>query len=255
MAGSPKRRLGRSALVLAGSLAGHLCAIWLAANALVHPLVSFRKPAEIVIPIDIAPPIQPPDPARSKPASVRPATRRKTAAAAHSFRLPPTLGAGLAAVGETVNLPQRTPVQPTRIEVTASDESASAGASGGPSYPINPGYWEVVERWLLIGRTERYCVSPETITRFIAAPCNHIYHCEYPVQTVQNGRLRFEGVIWKKDERYNVRGEGLFTPTTTHLSMSGHGHWRMLPFVFAGSLDGHFLGPDCPADAKRLGRH
>jgi hypothetical protein len=110
----------------------------------------------------------------------------------------------------------------------------------------------VVEHWPLINRTELYCVEPWNIIRFMAAPCNHIYHCVYPVQTIGTDTFHFQGVITGRNDRFDVRGGGDFTPNTLHLTVNGLGHWHILPVIFSARLDGQFLGPDCPADAKRI---
>jgi hypothetical protein len=96
-----------------------------------------------------------------------------------------------------------------------------AGA-GAETYPINPGYWEVTTNWLgLVVKTERYCVEPKAIPRFLSGPCNHVYHCSYPLQNFHDGRASFEGDIRGHDELYHVRGGGTYSPTTMNMQMSG----------------------------------
>jgi len=121
-------------------------------------------------------------------------------------------------------------------------------------YPINPGYWEVTTNWLgLINTTARYCVEPRNITKFMAAPCNHIYHCNYPVQEYGDGKARFDGYIRGRDELYHVSGGGTYSPTTMDMHVTGSGHWHIVPISDArASLKGHWLGAACPADAKRF---
>jgi hypothetical protein len=122
------------------------------------------------------------------------------------------------------------------------------------TYPINPGYWEVTTNWLgLVVKTERYCVEPKAIPRFLAGPCNHIYHCSYPVQTFHDGKASFEGDIRGHDELYHVRGGGTYSQTTMDMRMSGAGHWHVVPIVGArASMKAHFLTASCPANAKRI---
>jgi hypothetical protein len=130
---------------------------------------------------------------------------------------------------------------------------AAAPAATGQPYPINPGFWEVTTTWLgLISRTERYCVAPKDIPRFMSGPCNHIYHCDYPVQRFENGASYFDGVIRGADEAYHVRGAGTYSPTslTTHASINGH--WHIFPLAGPITVSGHFVSADCPADAKRI---
>jgi hypothetical protein len=127
-------------------------------------------------------------------------------------------------------------------------------AAGATSYPINPGYWEVTTNWLgLITSTDRYCVAPGNITKFIAAPCNHIYRCDYPVQRIGDGKAYFEGVITGRDELYNVRGGGTYTRTSVDMEVAGSGHWHIVPVADArATMTAHFLAAACPADARRF---
>jgi len=129
---------------------------------------------------------------------------------------------------------------------------AIAGADGG--YPINPGYWEVTTNWLgLVVKTERYCVEPKAIPRFLSGPCNHIYHCSYPVQDFHDGVAHFEGDIRGHDELYHVTGGGTYSPTTMDFKMAGGGHWHIVPIVGAhASMRARFLDESCPANAKRI---
>jgi hypothetical protein len=141
-----------------------------------------------------------------------------------------------------------------RIAILSLAVVVAPVGAGADADPINPGYWEVTTNWLgLLTTTARYCVEPKNITKFMAAPCNHIYHCTYPVQEYGDGKARFEGYIRGHDELYHVRGGGTYSPTTLNMSVSGSGHWHIVPIAGArASLRARFLGDDCPADAKRF---
>jgi hypothetical protein len=132
--------------------------------------------------------------------------------------------------------------------------AALPAAVAAQPYPVNPGYWEVKENWLgLYTHTERVCLTQRNITKFLSKPfCNHIYRCDYSVDTVADGKIRFEGVFSKSNERYHLHGAGDYSPTTLHMSAAGSGHWNILPVAGSASMDGRFLGDDCPADAKRF---
>jgi len=119
-------------------------------------------------------------------------------------------------------------------------------------YPIQPGEWDVAERWLVMSRTEKYCLKPENILRFMVAPCNHIYHCSYSRQEVSDGKLRFVGVVRGNDQLFNVQGSGIYSPTELRVNVTGLGHWHILPVAFGASLDGHFVSAQCSAAAKPI---
>jgi len=142
-----------------------------------------------------------------------------------------------------------------RLAATAIAAAIALPAiAGAGTYPINPGYWEVETNWLgLVVKTERYCVDPQGIPRFLSGPCNHIYHCSYPVQDFHDGKAFFEGDIRGHDELYHVRGGGTYSQTTMNFDMSGQGHWRIVPIFGAhASMKAHFLADVCPAGAKHI---
>ncbi len=132
--------------------------------------------------------------------------------------------------------------------------AAPAATKADAPYPINPGYWEVTTNWMgLVSTTERYCVEPRNISKFLAAPCNHIYHCNYPIQKIADGKAHFDGYIRGNNELYHVVGGGAYSPTSMDVRFSGSGHWKMVPITGAhAALRGRFLTSECPADAKRF---
>ena len=130
---------------------------------------------------------------------------------------------------------------------------APVGAGAQTPALISPGYWEATTTFLgLSHKTERYCVEPKNIVKFMLGPCNHHYKCDYPVQEVGGGKAHFEGVIKNRSERYNVQGDVTYTPTTLDLKMSGSGHWKMVPLAGFGSIQARRLAAECPEGAKKL---
>ena len=129
----------------------------------------------------------------------------------------------------------------------------ACAARAQPPALISPGYWEATTQFLgLSHKTERYCVEPKSIVKFMLGPCNHHYQCDYPVQQVGDGKAHFEGVIKNRSERYSVHGDVTYTATTLDLRMAGAGHWKLAPIAGFATIQAHRLTPDCPADAKRL---
>ncbi len=251
MAGRRRGRWRRSGLVFAGSFAAHVAVLTLVATRPVAPAPA-GSAAERATPIALT--------AFPKPAKLEPRRRAKVARTAGLVARAPVYQ-GTAPLQLPVGDELQAPLAPLPQSGDGDDDPIDLAGAAPPdltqaapqaSYPINPGYWEVAEHWLLLRRTERYCVEPWNITRFMAAPCNHLYHCDYPVQVIDADRFHFSGVIWRRDERYRVAGGGAFSPTSLHLSVAGMGHFHFLPFAFSASLDGRYLGSDCPADAKRI---
>jgi hypothetical protein len=252
MAHAPPRPIGRNALAFLGALAAHVWIFHAAATQVFPSLAEGRDTDATATPVAIYPQIEPlrPNPTLD---------RRSRAIRAASITSRAARIASVTPLFAGVDAQLAAPLAPLQSADAAGPSDAAGGSpldlteqAPPPHYPIHPGYWQVVEHWPLINRTERYCVEPWNIVRFMAAPCNHIYHCVYPVQTIGADTFHFEGVITGRDQRFDVRGGGEYTPGSLHLSVIGLGHWRILPVVFNASLDGRFLGPDCPADAKRI---
>jgi hypothetical protein len=250
------RRTRRVALVVAGSFLAHA---WVLGYVATKPidLPPASADAEPAVPVEFAPRLKPPSEktkptkkaSKTEPPSVQLVARPTLIAAADPapFDSRPQLDAPIASPDSSGGAGSDDPV-----DLGSGPLDITAATPPPGHYPINPGYWQVAERWLLLSRTELYCVEPWNITQFIASPCTHLYHCRYPVQRIEADRLHFAGVVWRRDERYNVTGQATFSPTSLRVSMTGMGHFHLLPFAFSASLDGKYLGADCPADAKRI---
>jgi len=125
-------------------------------------------------------------------------------------------------------------------------------AQAQPAYPINPGTWEVKTLFLgLVGGSDRWCVKPRDIDKFLSGPSNHIYHCTYPENEAANGKLHFKGTCNDKHGYAgHLEGDGDYTQTSLHMNASGafKFHGFMLPG--SASIDGRFVSDDCPAGVK-----
>ena len=252
-----RSHLRRNALIFLAALGVHA---WLGLLAETEPFESdaaFGDDTAPATPIEIVPRLpQPPAKPKPKPPRLTPIQRRRPPSSPTSGPPAPLIEPPVPQTG-----PEQSAVADTAVASAGPDAKVAAQPDlptitppPAQSYPINPGYWEVDEHWLVMSRTERYCVAPENIVRFMAAPCNHIYHCSYTRQDIDNGKLSFAGVITAKDQRYNVRGSGEYSTTHLKVSVQGLGHWHILPVAFGASLEGHFIASDCPADAKRIGQ-
>jgi len=250
--------------VFSGALAVHALALFLVGTQGSRPAPSVRR--ETVIPIEFAAPgIRPTKPPPKPSADPKPPAPPRQAAPAHSviplLTPPPPEPApaveASAPAPAAGGAPDGTGPGGAAAEAPPEPLGKPAGGlgEGGPSqkdYPINPGYWKVTSRWLLLEQTDRYCVTPLNITRFMGGPCNHRYTCVYPVEEWAGGRLRIQGEIWRKGERYKVTGSGAYAPDRLHVSLRGAGHWNLMPVAFLAWVDGEFLGADCPPDAKPI---
>jgi hypothetical protein len=130
--------------------------------------------------------------------------------------------------------------------------AAPLSALAQPAYPINPGTWEVKTLFLgLVGATDRWCVKPQDISKFLSGPSNHIYHCTYPENLAANGQLHFKGTCNDKHGYAgHLQGDGQYTPTTLRMNASGAFKFHDILLPGSASIDGRFISSDCPAGVK-----
>jgi hypothetical protein len=118
--------------------------------------------------------------------------------------------------------------------------------------PIETGYWEARSVWLGLSRAaERWCVKPQDVAKFMSGPSNHNYHCVYPVSTAADGQISFDGACTDKNGlQIKLRGQGVYTPTSVHMTASGAAVLLGVPVTGDASVDAQFISTTCPADAK-----
>lgn len=97
---------------------------------------------------------------------------------------------------------------------------ASPAAAAAP--PITPGYWESTNKLLSPIRqtsTEKRCITPADVEKFMAGPSNRHYKCTYPVNIIANGKITLKGAcVSKKGQKVAVQGSGEYTPTSFTLT-------------------------------------
>lgn len=125
----------------------------------------------------------------------------------------------------------------------------STGARAQDS--IIPGYWETIDRSPVGTKTERRCITPNDVAKFMRGPSNHIYACTYPREAISGGVITFRGeCIDKNGQKVQLSGRGFYTPTT--LSMTADVSVRLLgiPLTVSASTDAHRVGDKCPAPVE-----
>lgn len=128
----------------------------------------------------------------------------------------------------------------------------SASPPGGE---VKPGYWETTSRVLSPMRstdTERRCVTPDQVRKFMSCYINHHYDCACDEDVVGDGRIRFKGqcVERKNGSKVGVSGVGTYTDTT--LSMSADATFKMLgiPVAAKATIEARRLSDTCPTGSK-----
>ena len=101
---------------------------------------------------------------------------------------------------------------------------AATVAAAGPAIAadtILPGYWESTDRVTApVARTttERRCILPADVAKFMEGPSNRHYTCTYPTRRISGGRIELKGqCVSKGGQQIAVEGQGDYTPTSFHL--------------------------------------
>jgi hypothetical protein len=133
---------------------------------------------------------------------------------------------------------------------------ALAGAAAAQG-AISPGYWETTSKVTSpfpTHKTERRCIRPQDVSKFMEGKINHIYTCTYPTKRVGDGKIRLEGTCATRDgPSIPITGEGTFTSDSLHLDA------RITPVIGGlsipvhASTDARRLGDTCPADGGPAG--
>ena len=86
---------------------------------------------------------------------------------------------------------------------------------------ISPGYWETTSKVTSpfpTQKTERRCLQPADVAKFMEGKINHIYKCTYPTKEVGGGKIRLEGTCATRDgPPVPISGSGTFSSDAMHL--------------------------------------
>ena len=129
-----------------------------------------------------------------------------------------------------------------------------AMATAGPAWgqtAILPGYWETTNQVTSpfpTKKTERRCIRPEEVARFMNGPSNHIYTCTYPTRQIGGGKIRLAGNCKTRDGKpVPITGEGVFTADTLRLDARIETEFGGLTVPVRARTTARRLGDDCPA--------
>jgi hypothetical protein len=133
----------------------------------------------------------------------------------------------------------------------------AAGAAAAQS-AISPGYWETTNKStspLPTSKTERRCIKPQDVAKFMEGKINHIYTCTYPTKEIGAGKIRLAGTCATRDgPPVPISGQGTYTSDTLHIDAKASVQFGGLNIAVKASTDAKRLGDTCPAsDAAPAG--
>jgi hypothetical protein len=116
--------------------------------------------------------------------------------------------------------------------------------------PIRPGYWESTNKLLSpihTTSTERRCITPADVDKFMSGPSNRHYACSYPVNVIANGKITLKGAcVSKKGRKVAVQGAGTYTPTSFTLTAEVATEFLGLDITGRASTEARRIADTCP---------
>ena len=126
----------------------------------------------------------------------------------------------------------------------------AAGQALAAPTPIQPGYWESTNRLLSPvkqTKTERRCITPADVDKFVSGPSNRHYACTYPTKVFAGGKITLKGTcVSKKGHKVAVQGAGSYTPTSFDLTAEIATEFLGLDITGKASTEARRIGDTCP---------
>jgi hypothetical protein len=115
---------------------------------------------------------------------------------------------------------------------------------------IQPGYWESTNRLLSPikqTKTEKRCITPADVEKFMSGPSNRHYACTYPTKVFASGQIRLKGTcVSKKGRKVAVQGQGSYTPTSFTLTADIATEFLGLDISGRASTEARRIADACP---------
>lgn len=128
--------------------------------------------------------------------------------------------------------------------------AAAIAAPAAAAPPIQPGYWESTNKLLSPIRqssTEKRCITPADVDKFMAGPSNRHYACTYPTKVIAGGQIRLKGTcVSKKGRKVAVQGQGSYTPTSFNLTAEVATEFLGLDITGKASTEARRIADECP---------
>lgn len=141
-------------------------------------------------------------------------------------------------------------IRKTALLALAALLASGAAPAAAERYPIEPGYWESTNKLLSPikqTKTERRCIKPADVEKFLSGPSNRQYACTYPTKVFADGKIRLKGsCVSKKGRKVEVAGSGAYTPTSFTLTADIATELLGLDITGRASTDARRIGDTCP---------
>ena len=116
---------------------------------------------------------------------------------------------------------------------------------------IQPGYWEVTNKVSAIisqTKTERRCITPTEVSKFVMGPSNRHYKCDYPTRVFKDGKISLKGqCATKNGSKAALQATGTYSPTTFTMVADISTVYAGLPLSARATTTAKRISDTCPA--------
>lgn len=132
--------------------------------------------------------------------------------------------------------------------------SAAGVLTAAPAFAqeqaILPGYWDVTNKVSAIisqSKTEKRCITPSEVSKFMMGPSNRHYKCDYPTRVFKDGKIRLKGdCATKNGSKASIEATGTYSPTTFTMNAKISTVYAGVPLSANATTSAKRIAETCP---------
>ena len=128
-----------------------------------------------------------------------------------------------------------------------------AAPAAAQEQTILPGYWDVTNKVSAIisqTKTEKRCITPAEVSKFVMGPSNRHYKCDYPTRVFKDGKIRLKGACATKNgSKAALEATGTYSPTTFTMNAKISTTYAGVPLSGIATTTARRIRETCPAAA------
>ena len=126
-----------------------------------------------------------------------------------------------------------------------------AAPAAAQEQTILPGYWDVTNKVSAIisqTKTEKRCITPSEVSKFVMGPSNRHYKCDYPTRVFKDGKIRLKGnCATKNGSKAALEATGAYSPTTFTMNAKISTVYAGVPLSANAITTAKRISETCPA--------
>ena len=126
-----------------------------------------------------------------------------------------------------------------------------AAPAAAQEQTILPGYWDVTNKVSAIisqTKTEKRCITPSQVSKFVMGPSNRHYKCDYPTRIFKDGKIALKGqCATKNGSKAALQATGTYSPTTFTMVADISTVYLGLPLSARARTAAKRISDTCPA--------